>query len=95
MNDLLFEVRTPIGFTVRCTTAYWKFIVSEKHPALEGHEDDIRKALTDPDEVRRSRKDARVYLFYREPNHGGSALSLGNKITLDSSSQPTLRKLSR
>ena len=65
MHDLLFEVRTPVGFTVRCTTVYWQFIVSEKHPTLQGHEYDIQQVLVDPDEVRRSKKDMKVYLFYR------------------------------
>ena len=66
MDDLLlFEVKTPIGFTVRCTKVYWTFVVSEKHPTLAGHEGDVRETLADPDEVRRSRRDANVYLFYR------------------------------
>jgi len=39
--------------------------VTQKHPVLAGHEDDVRKTLMDPDEVRRSRRDPAVYLFYR------------------------------
>ena len=35
------------------------------HPALTGREQDIAQVLTDPDEVRRSRLDRSVYLFYR------------------------------
>ncbi|MGH7948755.1 MAG: DUF4258 domain-containing protein, partial [Candidatus Binataceae bacterium] len=62
---LAFRVRTPLGFSVRCTTAYWRFIVTSKHPVLSGHEAEIRRVLRDPDEVRRSRRDARIYLFYR------------------------------
>lgn len=64
-KSLLFEIETPLGFSVRCTRDYWQFIVSSKHPALAGHEENIRITLADPDEVRRSRKDRKVFLFYR------------------------------
>lgn len=63
--SLFIEITTPLGFSVRCSKAYWDFIVSEKHPVLRDHEDDIRKVLSDPDEIRRSRKDPDVLLFYR------------------------------
>ncbi|MBI4701823.1 MAG: DUF4258 domain-containing protein [Deltaproteobacteria bacterium] len=64
-GDLLFEVPTPLGFSVRCTRAYWEFILTYKHPVLRGREQDIERVLRDPDEVRRSRKDPDVLLFYR------------------------------
>ncbi len=62
---MLFEVATPLGFAVRCTRAYWTFLVLHKHPVLVGQEEEVRRALEDPDEVRRSRKDSQVVLFYR------------------------------
>ena len=64
-EGLHFEVLTPLGFAVRCTQAYWQFIVSQKHPVLAGREADVKKTLADPDEIRRSRKDPGVFLFYR------------------------------
>jgi hypothetical protein len=64
-GTLLFEIETPLGFSVRCTREYWQFIVSIKHPSMAGHEEAIRGTLADPDEVRRSRKDRKVFLFYR------------------------------
>ena len=57
MADPIFEVRTPLGFAVKCTRAYWDFIVTQKHPALAGQEEQIQRVLEDPDEVRRSNKD--------------------------------------
>ena len=66
MEENLFEVDTPLGFAVRCTLVYWRFIVSEKHPIMAGREDEVQRTLTDPDVVRRSRQDPEVYLFYRE-----------------------------
>ena len=64
-KTLLFEIETPLEFSMRCTREYWQFIVSNKHPAMASHEDAIKLTLADPDEVRRSRKDRRVFLFYR------------------------------
>jgi hypothetical protein len=51
-SPILFNIPTPLGFSVRCTIAYWNFIVSEKHPVVSGHETDVRQTLADPDEVR-------------------------------------------
>ena len=31
-NDVLFEARTPLGFSVRVTVARWNLIVTAKHP---------------------------------------------------------------
>ncbi len=62
---LLFEVPTPLGFSVRCTRAYWEFIVTYKHPVLRDRERELEEVLADPDEARRSRKDPSVLLFYR------------------------------
>lgn len=62
---LLFEVQTPLGFSVRCTRTYWNAVLLEKHPILRGREHEVRDALADPDQVRRSSKDLAVLLFYR------------------------------
>ena len=65
MGDLLFDVLTPLGFAVRCTRTYWERVILEKHPVLRGREEDVRLALLEPEEVRRSSKDDTVLLFYR------------------------------
>ena len=44
---------------------YWERVILEKHPVLRGREEDVRLALLEPDEVRRSSKDVAVILFYR------------------------------
>ncbi len=62
---LLFEIRTPVGLVVRCSRAYWEFVVTQKHPDLAGRESDVTQTLVDPDEVRMSRIDPGVLLFYR------------------------------
>ncbi|MBI2757538.1 MAG: DUF4258 domain-containing protein [Chloroflexi bacterium] len=64
-KDVLFEVMTPLGFRVRVTHGYWDLIVSVKHPVMAGREDDVRSALENPDEIRQSKSDEDVYLFYK------------------------------
>ena len=66
-DDMLFEIATPLGFTVRCSKRYWEFIVSQKHPTLRNKEKDVINTLANPEEVRRSRKDTHVLLFYGCP----------------------------
>lgn len=61
----MFEALTPLGFRVRVTKTYWQVITEIKHPIMQGREDGVKEALRNPSEVRVSKKDPRVYLFYR------------------------------
>jgi hypothetical protein len=65
MDDLLFTVETPLGFHVRVTRSYWKLIVTIKHPIMAGRESDVQETLRNPDQVRRSKSDSNVLLFYK------------------------------
>jgi len=65
VSEIYFEVETPLSFRVRVTAAYWDLIVTVKHPVMNGREDAVKLALTAPDEVRVSRSDGDVYLFYK------------------------------
>jgi hypothetical protein len=64
-QDILFEVETPLGFHVRTTISHWNLIETVKHPALRGREIDVQATLRGPDEIRLSKRDPQVYLFYR------------------------------
>jgi plasmid stabilization system protein ParE len=64
-NDIFFEVLTPLGFKVRVTRRYWELIVTMKHPVMQTRETAVQNVLQAPDEVRRSRSDPAVFLFYR------------------------------
>ena len=64
-TDVLFEVGTPLGFSVRVTRTRWELITSIKHPVMAGRESSVRLALESPDEVRQSRIDPEVLLFYK------------------------------
>ncbi|GAB4496419.1 MAG: hypothetical protein OHK003_01480 [Anaerolineales bacterium] len=65
-KEILFEVMTPLGFQVRVTKAYWELIVTIKHPIMAGREEDVKMALAQPDEIRQSKSDEKVFLFYKE-----------------------------
>lgn len=64
-NGLLFEALTPLGFSVRLTPERWDLIVTAKHPVMAGREGLVRAALETPDEIRQSRTDPQVLLFYK------------------------------
>jgi len=63
-EDILFEVPTPLGFRVRVTRTYWELIVTFKYPVMAGREADVMEALQRPSQIRQSRSDSSVFLFY-------------------------------
>ena len=69
-DELVFDVPTALGFSVQISTRRWQLIVSVKHPAMVGRETEVEASLRTPDEIRRSRSDADVYLFYRQVGPG-------------------------
>jgi len=64
LGELLFEIGTPLGFTVRTTVRCWDLITTVKHPVMHDKLDEVCQTLSTPDEIRRSMSDAQVYLFY-------------------------------
>ncbi len=64
MDKTYFEVLTPLDVRVRTTVVHWAQIVTFKHPVMRGKEELVKSALLHPTEIRRSRKDPAVYLYY-------------------------------
>ncbi len=64
-EKILFEVSTPLGFRIRTTVSHWELITTVKHPITRGREADTQATLNNPDEVRVSKSDTQVFLFYR------------------------------
>ncbi|MBU0491302.1 MAG: DUF4258 domain-containing protein [Chloroflexi bacterium] len=62
---MFFVVWTPLGFCVRVTRSYWELITTIKHPIMAGRELVVQTALQYPEQVRQSRSDPTVYLFYQ------------------------------
>jgi len=65
-EQILFEALSKLGIKVRVTHRHWQLIVEQKHPAIKGREKEIVETISDPLEIRRSRKDPAVYLYYRK-----------------------------
>jgi hypothetical protein len=64
-SDVLFEILTPIGFRVRGSRERWKLITTVKHPVMGGGGIRVQSTLESPDEIRQSRTDPKVLLFYK------------------------------
>lgn len=64
-DSLFFTAPTPLNCNIRVTVAYWNIITQIKHPIMNGQETAVQATLTQPDQIRRSRSDSNVYLFYK------------------------------
>lgn len=65
VRGIRFKLKTPNGITIHTTEDYWQRIVTTKHPSIAKYERQVKEALKDPDEIRRSQQDKRVYLYYK------------------------------
>jgi hypothetical protein len=57
----------------------WREIVRFKHPALAGHENEVRECVRDPDVIRASAKDPNVHLYYRTSGRGYVCTAVGGE----------------
>ena len=73
----IFLETTPLGYRVRLTRDRWREILRFKHPALAGHEAEIRECVRDPELIRESVKDAEVHLYYRPSERGYICVVVG------------------
>jgi hypothetical protein len=62
---IYFEVESKLDILISTTKIYWNVITHIKHPTIKGKEADVKRVLCDPDEIRVSKKDRAVLLFYR------------------------------
>ncbi|MFQ5800095.1 MAG: DUF4258 domain-containing protein [Candidatus Hydrothermarchaeales archaeon] len=67
-----FQVKTPFDLVVRTTHEYWRFITASKHPIIKVYEGEVKETLKSPDEIRLSRKDEKVFLFYKRYKNLGN-----------------------
>jgi hypothetical protein len=61
---LIFQVTSPLGYRVVLTRDRWREIVRYKHPALDGHERQLRSCVEAPKLIRQSAKDPSVHMYY-------------------------------
>ena len=82
-DDLLFEALTPLGFRVRVSRSYWELITTVKHPVMASREWDVKETLENPDEIRQSRSDPAVYLFYSTERQGRWVCAVAKQLNGD------------
>ena len=64
-EKIYLEVTSSLGKRIRVTKDYWNRIIETKHPIIKGKEEAVKDTLKNPDEVRISRKDSKVFLYYK------------------------------
>lgn len=77
---ILFEIETPLGFTIRTTVSYWNIISTVKHPIMANKLEEVKQTLLTPDEVRLSKNDKQVYLFYRSDGEKRWVCAVSKKL---------------
>ena len=82
-DDIFFEVQTPLGFRVRVTHSYWDLISTIKHPIMAGRENDVMAALENPSEIRVSKNDEAVFLFYQPERVGRWVCAVTKRLNGD------------
>lgn len=65
-SEIYFSVKTPLDIEVRTTVQYWKYIVTIKHPVMKNKDDIVKTVLQTPDEIRQSKMDKDVFLYYKQ-----------------------------
>jgi hypothetical protein len=66
MPQVRFEVKAILGKKIRTTEEYWKLISELKHPLVKRYEGEVKETIQNPDEVRRSKRDYSVFLYYKK-----------------------------
>jgi hypothetical protein len=82
-DKLLFDILTPLDFYVRVTINYWHLIVEIKHPVMQGHENTVKEALKNPDQIRVSKSDNNVFLFYKLQKPGRWICAVSKRLNGD------------
>ncbi len=61
-----FEVVCKLGKRIRVSQTYWNFIITIKHPIMQDKEKQVCETLAHPNEIRISKVDKTVYLYYKQ-----------------------------
>lgn len=65
MTPFLFDIQTPLDFSVHTSEDYWQRLLI-KHPELASKLEEVKNTLQNPVEIRKSKSDEFVFLFYSE-----------------------------
>ena len=64
-KDCYFEVKSKLGVIINVKKSRWNKIITIKHLDMVGKEEYVKETLTDPQEIRVSKRDDSVYLYYK------------------------------
>ncbi|MBI5374017.1 MAG: DUF4258 domain-containing protein [Candidatus Schekmanbacteria bacterium] len=64
-EKIFFSIMTPLNIEVRTTKNYWLYITTIKHPIMKGKKEAVKNTLKFPDEIKQSRTDRNVFLYYK------------------------------
>ncbi|GLI53746.1 hypothetical protein [Thermodesulfovibrio yellowstonii] len=65
-EESYFKVKTPLDIEIRTTYSYWEYLITIKHPIMKGKEEIVKSTLESPDEIRQSKIDNNVFLYYKK-----------------------------
>ncbi len=69
VKDIYFEIISYLDKNIRITKRHWNNIVRTKHRVMTNKEELVKETLKNPDEIRKSYKDQKVYLYYKKINN--------------------------
>ena len=65
-SNVHIQAVSKLNKNITITRGYWDIITRVKHPAAKGKERAVKEALKNPEYIRRSKTDDKVYLFYKK-----------------------------
>ena len=60
------EAATHLGKKINTTKSYWNYIVNRKHPEIKNQKHKAIETLTNPDTIKQSQVDEKVFLYYQK-----------------------------
>ena len=68
MSEVYFEAISKLSKRICVTKSRWNLIIRTKHLEIKNKEKEVKETLINPDEIRLSKTDASVYIYYKR--HG-------------------------
>ncbi len=65
-EEIYFKVKTLLNIEIRTTHGYWEYLITKKHPIMKNKEEIVKTTLENPDEIRQSKIDNNVFLYYKK-----------------------------
>ena len=65
-GDAHFRITCQLGKHIEVSRSYWRVITVLKHPSIATKQAEVQETLQTPDEIRRSVKGNKVFLYYKK-----------------------------